>query len=204
MDKHFVITIGREFGSGGHEIAEKLAEKLNIKCYDKEILAESAKKSGFREQVFEENDEKTKNSLIYSIVTGISNYTNSQPLSVQLFLDQFHTIKEIADKESCVMVGRCSDYVLRERDDTINVFAHAPMDARMKRICQRYDVTENKAEEMIEKQDKTRASYYNYYTNQKWGEAKYYDLSFDTSKTGIDGAIQLIMEYVNISMNSAK
>ncbi|MDD2981452.1 MAG: cytidylate kinase-like family protein [Hespellia sp.] len=204
MGNHFVITVGREFGSGGHEIAEKLAEKLGVKCYDKEILAESAKKSGFREQVFEEHDETAKNSLIYSIVTGIGNYSDSQPLSFQLYLDQFHTIKEIAEKESCVMVGRCSDYVLREEDDTINIFAHAPMEARVKRICQRYHVDEKKAREMIAKQDKTRSSYYNYYTNQKWGASKHYDLTFDTSKTGIDGAIQLILEYMNISTGSSK
>ncbi|MDD2973025.1 MAG: cytidylate kinase-like family protein [Lachnospiraceae bacterium] len=198
MNNHLVITVGREFGSGGHEIAEKLAKKMEVNCYDKEILAESAKKSGFSEKLFEKNDETAKNSLIYSIVTGIGNYSNSRPLSVQLYLEQFYTIKEIADRESCVMVGRCSDYVLRETDYTVNIFAHAPLDARIRRICQRYQVDDKKAQDMIEKQDKMRASYYNYYTNQKWGRSKHYDLTFDTSKIGVEGAVQLVMEYLDI------
>ena len=118
-----------------------------------------------------------------------------QPLSVQLYLEQFNTIREIAEKESCVFIGRCSDYALRNRENVINVFVHAPLPDRIRRICRRNQVDEAAAKDMIQKKDKARANYYNYYTGQKWGNMRNYDLTFDTSKVGIDGAVDLILRY---------
>lgn len=197
MSENLIITIGREYGSGGHEIGKKLAERLGINCYDKEILAVSAKKSGFSEQFLEENDESAQNSLLYSLVTGIG-HARTQPLSVQLYLEQFNAMKEIAAKESSVFVGRCADYILREEKDLVTVFTMAPLDARIARICERNGVDMAEAERMIQKKDKSRASYYNYYSDKTWGKANTYKLCLDTSETGIDGAVELIARYVEL------
>ncbi len=198
MNNGYVITVGREYGSGGREIGEKVAKRLGIKWYDKEILSASAQKSGFTEQIFEAHDETAHNSLLYSLVTGLgcSSTANFQPLSVQLYLEQFNTIREIAEKESCVFIGRCSDYVLRDHKNVIKIFVHAPLPDRIQRICRRNQVDEAKAKDMIRKRDKARAGYYNYYTDQHGGNAKNYDLSFDTSKLGIDSSVDLILHYL--------
>lgn len=197
MNNSFVIAIGREYGSGGREIGEKVAKHLGIKWYDKEILIASAKNSGFTEQVFEEHDEIGHNSLLYSPITGtFPSAVNIQPLCDQLYLEQFNTIREIADRESCVFIGRCSDYALRNRENVIRIFVHAPLPDRIQRICRRNQIGEAKAKDIIRKTDRARASYYNYYTDQKWGDMRNYDLTFDTSKLGIDGSVGLIQNYM--------
>lgn len=202
MNHNLIITIGREYGSGGREIGETLAKRLGIHWYDKELLTVSAEKSGFAQRIFEQYDETAQNSLLYSLVTGLGSPASPiQPLSVQLYLEQFNTIREIAQKESCVFIGRCSDYALRDQENVINVFVHAPLSDRIKRICRRNQVDEAKARDMIQKKDKARANYYNYYTNQKWGSTRNYDLTFDTSKVGIDGAVDLILRYCTLSHN---
>lgn len=197
MDQNYIITIGREYGSGGHNIGRKLAERLNVPCYDKEILTAAAKKSGFAESLFKEHDETAGNSLLYSMVMGSSAY-GGQPLSVTLYLEQFNTIKELAEKGACVFVGRCSDYVLRDFDNVINIFIKAPLEARIKRIRERHSILPQKAATMIEKVDKTRASYYRYYTNQKWGAAKNYHLTLDSDSIGVDGTLDMIERYLEI------
>lgn len=197
MNSNLVITIGREYGSGGREIGETLAKKLGIKWYDKQLLIVSAEKSGFAEPIFEKYDETAQNSLLYSLVTGLgSSASPIQPLSVQLYLEQFKAIREIADKESCVLIGRCSDYALRNRDNVIKIFVHAPLPDRIQRISRRNQVDAATAKDRILKRDRARANYYNYYTDQKWGNTKNYDLTFDTSKVGIYGAVELILQYI--------
>ena len=161
MDERTVITIGREFGSGGHEIGMKLAEKLGIKCYDKELLELAAKESGLCEELFASQDEKPTNSFLYSLVmdTYSLGYTNSyvdMPINHKVFLAQFDAIKKLAERESCVIVGRCADYALEEFDNVLSVFIHADMDARIRRIARIYDLTDAKAKDLIKKTDKRR------------------------------------------------
>lgn len=197
-----IYTIGREFGSGGREVGEKLAAKLGIKLYDKELLQQAAKDSGFCEEIFENHDEKTTNSFLYSLVMdtySVSGYSAApfldMPLNHKVFLAQFETIKKIAEKESCVIVGRCADYALSDNPDCINIFIHADLDVRIKNVSRNLNITENKARDIINKTDKQRASYYNYYTSKKWGDSKSYNLSLDAGKLGTDNCVEMILKF---------
>ena len=197
-----IYTIGREFGSGGREVGEKLAAKLGIKLYDKELLQQAAKDSGFCEEIFENHDEKPTNSFLYSLVMdtySVSGYSAApfldMPLNHKVFLAQFETIKKIAEKESCVIVGRCADYALSDNPDCINVFIHADLDVRIKNVSRNLNITENKARDIINKTDKQRASYYNYYTSKKWGDSKSYNLSLDAGKLGTDNCLEMILKF---------
>ena len=199
---HQVYTIGREFGSMGLVVGEKLAERLGIKYYDKELLQQAAKESGFCEEIFENHDEKPSNSFLYSLVMdtySAGNYAATpfldMPLNHKVFLAQFDTIKNIAAKESCVIVGRCADYALANHPDCINIFIHSDFEDRVKLISKRMDLTENKAKDLINKTDKQRASYYNYYTSKKWGDAREYDLCLNTSKLTVDQCVNIILEF---------
>lgn len=198
-----IITISREFGSGGREIGKKLAEELGIPFYDKELLEMASKESGICEELFYKNDETHSNSLLYSLVMGTyplspnGKIQPDMPLNHKLFLAQFDTIKGVADKGPCVIVGRCADYVLNDRKDVIHFFINADMLAKRKRILKRYDIEKDKVQDFIRKTDKNRANYYNYYTDMKWGEAKNYDLCINSSAIGIDGAVKLIKTYIN-------
>lgn len=197
-----IYTIGREFGSGGREVGEKLAAKLGIKLYDKELLQQAAKDSGFCEEIFENHDEKPTNSFLYSLVMdtySVSGYSAApfldMPLNHKVFLAQFETIKKIAEKESCVIVGRCADYALSDNPDCINIFIHADLDVRIKNVSRNLNITENKARDIINKTDKQRASYYNYYTSKKWGDSKSYNLSLDAGKLGTDNCVEMILKF---------
>ena len=197
-----IYTIGREFGSGGREVGEKLAAKLGIKLYDKELLQQAAKDSGFCEEIFENHDEKPTNSFLYSLVMdtySVSGYPAApfldMPLNHKVFLAQFETIKKIAEKESCVIVGRCADYALSDNPDCINIFIHADLDVRIKNVSRNLNITENKARDIINKTDKQRASYYNYYTSKKWGDSKSYNLSLDAGKLGTDNCVEMILKF---------
>lgn len=197
-----IYTIGREFGSGGREVGEKLAAKLGIKLYDKELLQQAAKDSGFCEEIFENHDEKPTNSFLYSLVMdtySVSGYSAAPfldiPLNHKVFLAQFETIKKIAEKESCVIVGRCADYALSDNPDCINIFIHADLDVRIKNVSRNLNITENKARDIINKTDKQRASYYNYYTSKKWGDSKSYNLSLDAGKLGTDNCVEMILKF---------
>ena len=197
-----IYTIGREFGSGGREVGEKLAAKLGIKLYDKELLQQAAKDSGFCEEIFENHDEKPTNSFLYSLVMdtySVSGYSAApfldMPLNHKVFLAQFETIKKIAEKESCVIVGRCADYALSDNPDCINIFIHADLDVRIKNVSRNLNITENKARDIINKTDKQRASYYNYYTSKKWGDSKSYNLSLDADKLGTDNCVEMILKF---------
>ena len=202
MDNKMIITIGRQYGSAGLEIGRKLAEELGVNLYDKEMLKRAAKESGLCEELFETHDEKPTNSFLYSLVmdTYSLGYSSSSyadmPINHKVFLAQFDAIKKIADEGPCVMVGRCADYALDDRKNVINVFIYADMDQRVRRIAQKYDLTDAKAKDMIIKTDKKRASYYNYYTNKEWGNAKGYDLCIDSVQLGVYGTVKVILEYL--------
>ena len=197
-----IYTIGREFGSSGKEVGEKLAAKLGIKLYDKELLQQAAKNSGFCEEIFENHDERPTNSFLYSLVMdtySVSGYSTApfldMPLNHKVFLAQFETIKKIAEKESCVIVGRCADYALADNPECINIFIKADMSERIKNVSRAFNLTENKARDMINKTDKQRASYYNYYTSKKWGDSKSYDMCLDSGKLSVDGCVEMILKF---------
>lgn len=196
-----IITIGRQFGSGGKEIGEKLAKKMGIPFYDKELLKRAAKESGLCEEIFENFDEKPTSSFLYSLVMdpyslGYTSNGFEMPLNHKVFLAAFDTIKKIADEGPCVIVGRCADYALHDYNNCVNLFIHAPMEERIKRISKKYDLTADKAKDMILKKDKQRASYYNYYSTHKWADIKNYHLSIDSSLLGIDGTMNMIADFV--------
>lgn len=199
-----IITISREFGSGGREIGKLLADSLNIDFYDKELLEIASRKSGICEELFVKHDENYTNSFLYSLVMGSypvgsdGRINTELPLNQKIFLAQFDVIRQLAEKGPCVIVGRCADYVLRNQDNVINFFISGDMLHKKRRILERYDIEKNKAEDFIRKTDKRRANYYNYYTDRKWGEAKNYDLCINSSKTGIEGAVQLMQDYIKI------
>ncbi len=198
-----VITIGRQFGSGGREIAQKVAAEFGIKCYDKELLARAAKDSGLCEEVFEHHDEIPTNSFLYNLVmdTYSFGYNSSayvdMPVSHKVFLAQFDTIKKLADEEPCIIVGRCADYALQGRDNLIRIFISGDEDVKIKHVMERFDITEQQAKEMCVKKDKQRRSYYDYYSSKKWGNVNTYDLAVNSSVLGIDGTAELIIQYVN-------
>ncbi len=198
-----VITIGRQFGSGGREIGEKLAKAFNIPYYDRELLARAAKESGFCEEILQNHDERPTNSFLYNLVidTYSFGYNSSSfvdmPISQKVFLAQFDTIKKIADEGPAVIVGRCADYALEGRDNVINLFIYADEDYKVNRIKNLYTLDEFKAKDMINKKDKQRQSYYNYYTNRKWGKASSYDLCINSAVLGVDGTVKLIKQYID-------
>ena len=197
-----VITIGRQFGSAGREIGEKVAANLGIKCYDKELLSRAAKESGFCEEMIQNHDERPTNSFLYNLVmdTYSFGYNASSfvdmPISHKVFLAQFDTIKKIADEGPCVIVGRCADYALADYPNAIHLFIYGNDDIKTKRIMEKYELSENKAYEMMVKKDKQRQSYYNYYSSKKWGRADSYDLCINSSILGVEGTIKLIIDYI--------
>lgn len=192
-----IINIGRQFGSGGKAVASVLGSKLEIPVYDKELLQKAAEDSGFAREIFEGRDEDIKGfkmgldtGLMNSIRTAVPGFGEAQ-----LFNIQSETIRHIADGGSAVIVGRCSDYILRDYPDTLDVFITAPMEERVKRVCERCEVPLDKAESYIQKKDKKRSSYYNCYTFGNWGVADNYDLCLDSSLLGIDGTADFIIEF---------
>ena len=204
MKTNTIITIGRQYGSAGRQIGRVLAEELGIKCYDKELLERAAKESGLCEELFENHDEKPTNSFLYSLVmdTYSFGYSSSgfsdMPMNHKIFLAQFDAIKKLAGEGPCVMVGRCADYALADWNDCFSIFVHADLDWRINRIASKHGKTPKEAKDMITKTDKSRASYYNYYTNKKWGAARSYNLCIDSSKLGIDYATEAIIESIKI------
>ena len=204
MKTNTIITIGRQYGSGGKEIGHFVAEAFGIKLYDKEMLARAAKESGICEELFETHDEKPTNSFLYSLVMDTysmgyaGNTYTEMPINHKVFLAQFDAIKKIADEGPCVLVGRCADYALADWNDCFSIFVHADLDWRINRIASKHVKTPKEAKDMITKTDKSRASYYNYYTNKKWGAARSYNLCIDSSKLGIDYATEAIIESIKI------
>lgn len=201
MDK-YIITIGRQFGSGGRSIGQKIAEKLDIHFYDKELISIAAKESGTDPEIFKDVDEKAANSLLYSLSTGMYGFGSGfsamgdLPVNDKLYLLQHKIIKEIAEKESCVIVGRCADYVLRENPNCVNIFIYADMAFRKEQSVKKHGIDEARAEHIINKTDKSRANYYSFYSGQKWGMAENYDLCINSSKLSEEKIVDLIIDYI--------
>lgn len=197
-----VITISRQYGSGGREIGEKLAKRLGIPFYDNDLITRAAKDSGFSVEAFENAEKKATNSLLYSIAMGMNAYGNQDigftqvSIDDQIYLAQSNLIRKIANEGPCVIVGRCADYILRELPNAVHVFIWADMKFRKNRAISLYQLPENKAEEQIIKIDKRRANYYNYHACEKWGKAANYHLSIKSDYVGVDNVVECIMRYL--------
>lgn len=200
MNKNFCITIGREFGSGGREIARKLSERLGVKMYDKNLISLMAKESGISEDVLHNIDETPTNSFLYALSTG--SFTHSSivspelPLTDKAFIVSSKIIREIAEKESCVIVGRCAEYVLKEHERLLRIFIYTDVQRRAKRVSEAENISENDALALIKKMDKKRASYHNYFSDRKWGSRSAYDICID-SKFGTDAVVDIIVAALN-------
>ena len=195
-----VITIGRQYGSGGKEVGIRAAKELGIPFYDKEILQEAAKKSGLCQKILENFDERPK-SLLYSI--AMDSYMFSLPgagagesLEQQVYLATFNTIRQLAAEGPCVIIGRCADYALAENPNRLSLFIHAPLQDRVRRVAHRMDLQPEKAKTLIQKTDKRRASYYEYYSSQRWGMPDSYDFCLNSSLLGLGGTVELIRAMV--------
>ena len=211
---NLVITIGREFGSGGHNLGKSLAKELGIPCYDRhlieeaavcggfkmELINETAKASGFAKSFVETHEEHRPGSFLYSLVTGGGVVADEQPFPVQIFQAQSEVIRTIAAREPCVIVGRCADYVLRDDPNValVNLFVHAPLAARIRRESARTNTTPAEAEKRIRQVDKERAAYYNFFSSKRWGDAQAYDLCVNTDGLEISDVAKLVLRYLEL------
>lgn len=201
MENKKIVTICREIYSGGKEIGRKLADNLSIKFYDKEILAIAAKESGYMEEMFERADEQPVKSILYSFLGPSSNTpflgVNDFLTNDKLFAVQCKVIKEIGERESAVIVGRCCDYILKEKSNVCRVFLRADKECRIKRLkLEKPNIDNKKAEHLLNKIDKKRGNYYSYYTGNEWRDIENYDIILNTSKIGIDGAVKQIEDFL--------
>ena len=199
-NKNVIICVGRQVGSGGHDIARMLALDFNAKYYDRELLNLAAKESGFSERFFEQNDERrgifrSLFNLRATPVADSSIYANNFSQE-NLFKFQSDAIMKAADEGSCVFVGRCADYVLRERQNVANVFISASMDFRVKQVMAKQNTDYPAARKFIMQHEATRASFYNYYTGKKWGAAESYDLCIDASVLGLQATEKIIADFI--------
>jgi cytidylate kinase len=195
MEKKIIINIGRQFGGGGLGVAYELGKKLGIPVYDKELIAKAAQDSGFSKGIFEESDEKKRLFSLSSIFASRFGDTENYMSDRGLFKMQSETIRKIAEQGSAIIVGRCSDYILRDMECTLDVFLTSPLEVRAARIAERSGLSLEEAEKLAEEKDKNRAEYYNYYTFTDWGVASTYDLCLDSSVLGIEGTADLIIEF---------
>ncbi|MBR4097432.1 MAG: cytidylate kinase-like family protein [Oscillospiraceae bacterium] len=194
-----IITIGRQFGSGGREIGEKLSQKLNYSFYDKNLIILAAEKGGLSHEALTNADEKAANPWLYAAMsqTGQTSINANICTNDTLYSLQSQVIKDIAKTENAVIVGRCSDYILRNEEvELLNVFIYAPTEARVKRIMERMNVNEQQALQLIKKNDKQRKCYYDFYTDKKWASHSSYDLNIDSSRFGIDKAVEIIAKAI--------
>ncbi len=200
MSKKFVVAISRQYGSGGHEIGRKLAEKLGVKFYDKELLAKIAQDSGMSKTLVEFYDEMPSKSLLFSLAMDAYPMSFTEvPINQKVFQAQVETIRKIAEAGSCVIIGRCADSILSDDPNLVSVFIHADMDSKIARVKDRDELSEDKARERIIKTDKKRASFYNFYSlDKRWGDVNSHDLTIDSGKLGISKSVELIYDYLKL------
>lgn len=199
MDKHKIITISRQYGSGGRIVGKLLAERLGIPFYDNEIISLAAEKTGLSKECFINAEETSTGNLLLSLTTLTPSVESfGLPLNEKIFLVQSQVIKEVAEKGSCVIVGRSADYILSETENCINVFLQADLKDRINRAVAQYDLPEKNAEAAVIKTDKRRANYYNYFTGLKWGAADNYDLILNTSRMELEKIVDVIEKYVSL------
>lgn len=195
--KKQIITISRQCGSGGHTIGKMAAERLGVPFYDKRILEMVAQRSGFSEKTIEEQGEYVPHSLLYTITSQSFAYNtaNRENMSLPDQINAFQTelIKELAEKESCVIIGRDADYILKDNPDCFHVFVHGKLEDRKRRVVSEHGIAENEAEDHVRKRDKKRAQHYKYYTDRTWGQASNYHLCVDSSYFGIEECVEMIL-----------
>lgn len=202
MEEKYIISIGRQLGSGGREIAQKLAERLNIPVYDKKLLELAAKETGLDTTVFENADEKESNPFMRGIF-ALKGVMSTYPIGLgscmdgdRLFELQSEVMRHLVEKESCIIIGRCAEYVLRDHPRMHSIFITADIADRVKRIMAHEGVSETKAKEIAQKGDKMRKAYHDYYANSEWGVAETYDLCINSSRLGIDGCVEIIHRFI--------
>lgn len=195
MKSNTIITISRQYGSQGREIGQELAKRLNIPYYDRDIISMAAKESGFSEELFDQLDRRATNSFLYSLTMFGSAGLNGLSLTDQLFVTQRNIIRDVAAKGSCVIVGRCADYILRKEPEEYNFFIKASMKARLAHAQDDPNIPDA-TKEAIEKMDKQRSAYYNFYTGQIWGNAANYDMCLDSARIGVDKVVDMIIDYI--------
>ena len=202
MKQHFIINIGRQLGSGGRSIADILARHYGITAYDRKLIELAAKESGLSQEFFENADEKKWHGFFHSIFSNRAAAnamgSNDSYLSNDaLFKVQSDIIRDLAEKESCIFIGRCADYILRDHPRCINLFFTANLEDRVARMANEKNITAEQAAELIEKTDRRRAAYYNYYSGKTWGAAESYDLCINTSHLGHEGTAEMLIEFVD-------
>lgn len=193
MANYPIITISRQFGSGGRDIGRLLAKELNIPYYDNELIAMAAEESGFSHELFENADKNASNSLLFSLsMYGAASGTYNMPLGDQVFIIQSDIIKKVAEQGPCIIVGRCADYTLRKNPNCFSIFLRAPLETRIKRAIEVYGLEPRNARDTIVKTDKKRSVYYAHFTGEKWGNSDNYHLTVDTSRFGIEGTASFL------------
>lgn len=201
MDK--VITITRQYGSGGREIGRRLAEAYHIPFYDNEIISRAAKETGFAEAAFERAEDKASNSLLYSIAMGMNVFSNQEigfsglSLDDRIFLAQSKVIRNVAEEGPCVIVGKCADYILKEKENVVNLFINATLDFRISRAIEIDGISKDKAAETVMKKDKSRANYYKYHSGERWDNVLNYDMAIRSDLCGIDGTVVCLKAYLD-------
>ncbi len=200
MDEKYVINIGRQLGSGGRTIGEELASQLGISFYDKELIQIASQESGLGKEFFEKVDEKASHSIFGGLL-DLRSFSSDEVYSTNylsnetLFKIQSDVIRGLAEQDSCLFIGRCADYVLKDNPRCLNIFISADMNDRVKRIAETQQIPENKAKDLIEKMDKKRAGYYNYYSNKVWGAAGSYHLCINSSVLGVSETVTFIRQF---------
>ena len=203
--KKKIVTISRQYGSGGRYIGKKLSEKLGIPCYDEKLIDMVAKESGFAQDFVAEKGERMTGSLLFNIASSLSfannvfSTNNGVTLQDEIYFTQNRIIKELADKGPCVIVGRCADYILREREDCLNVFIFADNESKIERAEKYFNITREEAPAVLKKKDKARANHYKYYTDQEWGMASNYDLCLNSGLIGIEGCVKAIQQVLELT-----
>ncbi len=195
-DNKLIINVGRQFGSGGRLVALALGRKLGIPVYDQELIAKAAEQSGFSKELFANSDEKRNLLALSSFIVDVGRFGSADNYMSdnQLFVIQSNVIRSLADKGPAIFIGRCSDYILRDRK-CLDVFVTATDEVRIKRIAERMNITPEQADSLMRKKDRTRETYYNYYTFGNWGVASNYDLCVDSSVLGIEGTADMIIDF---------
>ena len=207
MRNPLIITIGREYGSGGREIGELVAKTLGIAYYDKKLITLAAQKSGLSDEFIANNEQRVRSGFMQNLAASAaysSGFFSSQylPLSESIFISEAQVIRDIAAKESAVIVGRCADYILAGRDNTINVFVYAPREVRVNRIMARHNLSEAEALKAISTSDKERGNHYFRYTDQKWGKAQNYDVCINSGLMGIERTAEMLADMAKIEVRA--
>lgn len=198
MKANTIITISRQYGSQGREVGQEIAKRLGIPYYDRDLITLAAKASGFSEELFDQLDRRATNSFLYSLTMFGSAGINGLSLTDQLYVTQRNLIRDLAEKGSCVIVGRCADYILRKQPELFNFFIKASMEKRLEHAKDDPKIP-SATKETLEKLDKQRAAYYNFYTGQVWGNAANYDMCLDSGVLGVGKTVDMILEYIELA-----